>query len=849
MKPSISAYIIRTFIPLLFICIPWLSVLAYGNKDVANLLGWIPNPNANLCQGYYGEPDILTKNPIPTPISHVPTQITYSGSGNFYNFGQSVLNKNIVMTQPGRMSQADKALVYRDSQSGQISYVRLEGHVQVRESGKLLAGPYCTIHLDNHTIETGPLAYHLFEDPKNMNFVIHPYDAWGTASKTFRNASGIMSLWNATYTTCAPTDPAWQISAGHLILNQRDGFATAYDMKLKFYNVPILYVPIYSFPIDNRRKTGFLTPDVSYESKNGLQMSLPYYWNLAPNYDLTTTPKYMENRGFQFNNLFRYLLSPGNDGKVYLSIVPNDNAFKDFQRETLSNPPPAPPDVSLKPYLNDLQADSQFRGFMHFQHNLAFDENWTGHLQANYTTDDYFFRDFGNVYNDIVANQLLNQADIEYKNNHWNFIGLLQGYQTLHRIDQAANPAINQYLRLPELDFSGNFIDFWRGNDFAISGQSVNFVYRSDFNPTTLQKPIGERLHLRPALSHPFNGDYGFITPQLALDSTSYATELAAEEGESFRKQFDASRNIPIFNIDSGLYFNQRLQINGAPFLATLEPRLFYLYIPFLNQNKYPNFDSELLPFTFSQLFDVNRFTSYDRLENANQLSFGITSRILDNNSLFQKFKFEFGFGYYFQSPKVCLDPNDCQTSYRYISPDSYLTPLITQLTYFPIQNWSATASYAWDSNLGKTNNAQIGINYNLKQMYVFNINYQFVREPNGDPVDHFNLSNDTNLISSGVAWPLSKNWNGLAYASYNISKQRPDTYYGGLQYDTCCWTFRVIASRSFSSQEANEKGEPVNIFKNSYYVQLQLKSLGNVGNSATSLLANTLSGYLDPFK
>lgn len=841
---SITLLILSTASPL---------AMAYQNKDVADLLGWISDPNANLCQGYYSEPQTLLQNPLPPPVSQVPTKISYAGPGAISNYGESTISKEVVITQPGRIAKADKAIIYRDPKTGRIDYIRLEGHVQVREKGKLVAGPYSVIHFDQHTLEVGPAAYHLYEDPQHFKLptVPQPYDAWGTADKTFRDAEGLVYLTNATYTTCAPNDPSWQISAGNIILNQKSGFGTAYNMTMRFYNLPILYVPVYSFPIDNRRKTGFLTPDPSWETNNGFSLALPYYWNLAPNYDLTTTPKYIEKRGFQLNSLFRYLSRPGSDGEIYLSVTPDDNEFNQFRNNTLANPPVPPPGVSLTPYLDDLSSYGSFRGFLHLREEDQINENWRAHLQLNYATDDYYFQDFGTAYSDLIANQLPNQADVAYQSEHWNFIGLLQGYQTLHIIGQDANPAVDQYTRVPELDVSSDYANLWQGMDFSLSGQSVNFAYNSLFDPLTLELPIGERLHIRPTVSRPFNGSSGYVTPQVSLDSTSYAAQLATDNNEiDTRPQFDASRNLPIVDVDSGLYFDRPIRWDQYSYLATLEPRLFYLYVPLMNQNKYPNFDSELLPFTFPQLFDVNRFTSYDRLENANQFSFGLTSRVLNSNTSEQKFKMDFGFGYYLQSPQVCLDPTDCNSStYQYISPNSHITPLVGQLTYYPWTDWSVVSSYAYDSSLGKTNNADIGIDYNHNQTYVFTTHYLYVREQNGDPTDKFGYSNSSNLVNAGAAWPLTERWSTLAYGQYNLSKERPDSYYGGFQYDSCCWTFRFIASRSFLKQDTNDEGGPVNIYKNAYYIQLQLKSLGNIGNSPSSLLGSTLSSFSDPFK
>jgi LPS-assembly protein len=848
---------LRTVLWILAITSP--MALAEENKEVAAVLGWVADPQANLCRGYFSQPQSLLEVHNPAAVTRSPTKISYAGPGVLAQYGQSTVTEHVVVTQPGRIAKADKAVIYRNPQNGRIDYIRLEGNVKVQEYGKLVAGPYCVVRFDQHTLEAGPSVYHLYEDPQQLRYhtLIHPYDAWGTADKTVRDAQGLVHLTNATYTTCAPINPSWQISAGKIVLDQQSGFGTAYHMMLRFYDVPLLYAPVYTFPIDNRRKTGFLTPEISYQDKNkhngtgnGVSLGLPYYWNLAPNYDLTTTPRIIQTRGFELNSLFRYLAGPQSSGQVYVSLVPYDPAFRQFRQDTLNSPPIAPPDVSLTPYLNDLSGDSDFRGFFHWQEKNQFTDQLSGHLLLNYVTDDYYFQDFGTSYAHLIANQLPNQADMKYQSEHWSVVSLLQGYQTLHIIGQDANPAVDQYSRLPEIDITGDYADLGPGVNFSLSAQSVNFAYDSNYEPTTLEQPIGERLHLRPTLTRPFYTSGGYFTPQIALDSTSYGAQLAASEDGSTRPSFSASRNLPIVDVDSGLYFDRPIRWDQYSYLATLEPRLFYLYVPLQDQNKYPNFDSALLPFTFPQLFDINRFTSYDRLENANQMSFGLTSRVLNSNTTEQKLKMDFGFGYYLQSPQVCLDPTDCNTStFQYVSPNSHITPLVGQLTYYPWRDWSTTASYAYDSSLGQTNNAQVGIDYNHLQAEVFKLSYLYVREQNGDPQDNFGLSNNTNLISSGVAWPLSEHWSGLAYGAYNISKQRPDTYYGGLQYDSCCWTLRFIASRSFVSQASTDSGKPINQFQNSYYVQLQLKSLGNIGVGPSNLLRNTLSGYADPFK
>ncbi len=830
------------------------SATTYSHQDVARLLGWVSAPNTNLCQGYYSEPPTLSQSSLPAGNSQAPIHISYAGPGVVSSYGISTINKEVEVSQPGRIAKADKAIIYRNSKTGKIDYIRLEGHVEVREKGRLVAGPYSVLNLSQHTLEVGPAVYHLYEDPSLFKLpnLPKPYDAWGTSDKTFRDSTGIVHLTNASYTTCSPVNPTWQIAAGSIVLNQKEGFGTAYNMTLRFFDVPLMYAPLYSFPIDNRRKTGFLTPDPSYQSNGGFSLALPYYWNLAPNYDLTTTPKFIQERGFQLNSLFRYLSRPGSEGEVYLSFDPDDPRFNQFRRDTLSNPPTAP-GVDLTPYLNDLHSYGDFRGFLHLQETDQFNEFWRAHIQLNYVTDDYYFQDFGSSYADLIANQLPNQLDVEYQSKHWGLVGFIQGYQTLHIIGQAGTPAFDQYTRIPELDVSSDYADIWRGVDFSLAGQSVNFAYNSIFQPTTLELPIGERLHLRPTLSRQFTGSSWYFTPQISLDSTSYAAQLPTVNpniDSDSRPSFDASRNLPIVDVDTGLYLDHAIRWDHYSYLATLEPRLFYLYVPFINQNKYPNFDSELLPFTYPQLFDVNRFTSYDRLENSNQFSLGLTSRVLNSNTSEQKLKLDLGMGFYLESPKVCLDPQNCfGSTFQYISPNSHVTPFVTQLTYYPWINWSLVGSFAYDLSVGATNNGQVGVNYNYANTYVFTTNYLYVRNTTSTPVDNYGLSNSTNLVNAGGAWTFTMHWSALAYAQYNFSKERPDSYYGGFQYDACCWMFRFIASRSFQRPDTDSNGRPDNIFRNAFYVQIQLKSLGSFGTSASSLLSSTLSSFADPFK
>lgn len=789
-----------------------------SGSTIANALGWVKTDDpSNLCKGYFTEPVVLNENPRPGAPDTLPTTITASGASKFIANGESIIEGNVVLTQPGRVVKADKAYVYRNGETGHITVVELFQHVSLEEHGKRILGSHALLNLEDNTWLIDDVLYHIYRVQKKSGDI----NSWGEARLVKQEASGLLDLEEASFSNASPVNPAWKIKARKLVLNREEGWGKAYHATLKFFKTPVFYFPYYSFPIDNRRKTGVLQPTMGYSKENGADFSLPVYFNLAPNYDWMLTPRLMTERGVQFNNLFRYL-TPKTDGSIYLSYLPNDQGFQSFKNEVLGL---YPDNSTYQTYLNQLNDDSNNRGFISMKQTTVFNEEWKSNLNINYVTDAYYFQDFGssggfgsNGAGNVLSNQLLNQYDIKYTGEHWVFTSLVQAYETLHPINQPTNN--DQYRRLPEFDLNGNYPELWKGLGVSLESQAVNFGYQSDFTP---DQPIGQRAHVRPGINLPINWAAAYVIPEVQWDTTAYAVQQAAASQAN-----TTVRNIPMVNIDSGIYLDRQFKWASHQYTQTFEPEFFYLYVPFQNQNQIPVFDTQLQPFTINQLFATNAFTGFDRIQNANQVSLGLSSRFLDRETGEQKLSASMGVINYFQRPQVCLTSSCTPTSENF-------SPIVGQLSYNPSSHWTATVNMAWDPNIKQTNNSSLGLNYNAGQNRTATLNYQFVRGTPG-------VAN-SDQVQTGGSWPLAYHWSTLAYLNYNLTQHYAQNVYAGLEYDSCGWALRLISSRNFTGTLPTG-----NQYDTVYYVQLQLTGLGSLGTHKSQGLLSTLPGYQNTF-
>ena len=833
---------------------------AQTQQQVADQLGWVvvkakkaADSNAcKLCDGYYFEPAELAKIPNPLPMSELQTDITSPGPARFEQNGVSELTEGVVITQPGRRITADTAFIYRDAKLGKVTGIDLVGNVHLQQYNRLVIATFAHLDLTNDTIILKHALYHFgplspttatsvpipVATPGSMSSAVK-YDAWGYAEYAHNPTQMLINFTSSTYSTCTPLNRVWMVSGKNIHLDRDRGIGTVKHMVLRIKKVPVAYFPYFRFPLDNRRLTGFLMPVLNGSTTYGRSIGFPFYWNMAPNYDTTITPYYNEERGFQLQDMFRYL-TPGGKGTLDIGFTPNDEDFANYKAQTVAE---YQGDSNLQDYVNQLEKDNDDRAYIGFNGLQQWDTDWNSIFDLNYVTDPYYFRD-NTIQQPIFwqPNQLLNEATLDYSGLHWTFSSMVQAYQTLQRIDQFANPVYNQYERLPEFDTTGFYPNIWKDLNWGVSAQAVDFQFSSTF-PTatnTIPTPVGQRFNVRPTFDYNQMWSAGYIDPQVYVDDTSYITQFQQTSQSGTLPDFNESRVIPITDVDAGLYFDRDFTIGKDSYIQTLEPRLFYLWVPYEDQNAYPNFDTELLPFSFQQLFSVNRFTGLDRIENANQVSLGLTSNIIDSDTNAPKLQADLGIAYYMANPEVELPGTAL--------PAETFSPVAGSLTYYFNQQWSTTTQAAWDVNYGVgINNASSGITYNAGSDRLFNIGYEFVSAAGTNLVG---ITNDTNNIYAGTSWPFYYHWTGFAYAQYVFNGNYPENYFAGIQYDACCWAIRLIYQRQYVSMSPSSTvGNVINQFNNVYYIQLQLKGLYGVSdNSASELLTSRLPGYTDPF-
>ncbi|GAB4223324.1 MAG: LPS-assembly protein LptD [Gammaproteobacteria bacterium] len=800
--------------------------LTLSDKQLSDKLGWITTTDPlNLCHGYYVEP-ILGLGYI-QPLNEDETAIT-ADQGSFFRTGTSVLVGNIIVDQATRRLNAERAKIKRDSQTGKIDTIDLYDNVKYRENGRLITGDYAHLNADKSGYVDNVLYRIALSDAGSTKQGIHELyglNAQGKAAKAQRDAAGVIYLTHATYSTCPPTNRSWHIKASHLKLDQNTGRGTAKNSFLYVKNTPVLYIPYYNFPIDDRRQTGLLTPTYGHDERSGFTVDVPLYLNLAPDYDATITPRVFTQRGVMLSVLTRYLTHQGN-GSIRANILPNDREFKSFKDDRRRQ---TPNDPRLRRLFDQKNDRGSFNAKLHQQ----FNDNWNADIDYNYVSDDYFLQDFEKGVVAITNNQILQRAALNYESEHWTGQGIVQAYQTLHPINQP--PIDEPYRLLPRLSLATNYPDIFH-LDFNANSEYTYFDRRRD--PNTNQRfPTGSRFNIAPEISRTFENDFSFLTPSMKLQFTYY--DLNNQPNGRFNT---IERTVPFFHLDAGMFFDRQTNVAQHDYIQTLEPRLYYLAVPYHDQDQIPNFDSGVKTFTFDELLQDNRFSGIDRVGDANQLSAILTSRLLDAETGAEKIRAEIGEIFYFRNRRVmlCDTPgcSDRSLTANSTSNQADFSPLVGRLIYNLNDHWSTSANAAYDVDQGKRNNAGLSIHYKRDNRHVINADYSFSQESAAN-----NSQQRLNHTRISFVWPISQRVGTVGGWSYNWTEKFSQDYFYGIEYESCCWAVRAIGEHSFIA--LNQSGNPT--FDDSFYIQFVLKGLGNIGNSdPTRLLMQNIPGYED---
>jgi LPS-assembly protein len=784
--------------------------------NIAQCLGWHVDTSSSICHGSY---DSLSISPLhdADEVRVMADEVTLSANG------RSKLQGDVEVRQLQRKMNAETAYIYRDAKTNTVTQIELLGRVRYVEPDRLLIAKKVSIHLPDKSSHIEEVLY-LFKTDKAGAIL----PAWGRASLFERFANQNDLLQKATYTTCSPKDKAWQLEASELTLDHVNEKGVARNAVLRIRDWPVFYTPYFSFPTTHKRKSGFLMPLPGYSNVGGFDLALPYYWNIAPNYDATIVPHLYSRRGVMLGGDTRFLNehSSGSMGGNFLS---HDKAFHEFITGNQTTYP-------------SLRGLSDDRWSFFLRDSTTLSNRLQMNINFRQVSDDYYLQDFSSNLDIVTQNQLLRQADVTYSTDHWLLGGVVQSYQTLHPINQSTVADI--YERLPQLSARASYNDLPLRANFNMLAEFDYYRWPGD---ASLQ-PQGPRYHLNPILSFPHLKPWGYMTPSLQLVENYYDVNQSGLTGSK-----TLARSIPRYSLDSGLTFERSTALIGKAFLQTLEPRLFYLYVPFRNQTSVPVYDSAYMIFNHDQLFRSNRFSGIDRIGDANQLAYALTSRWLSEQSGLEKASFSIGQMRYFADRRVPLcyqSVGGCVDSplmLGYVSPVAKSSPITSRAVYQLSPHWVATGDYVWDVSTRSTNNGNLNLHYQPANNHLVSLSYTYLTDGNLFEVNTAPVQNNAlHQATLAYAWPLTERLSGLGAYSYNISKSYSMMTFLGLQYDSCCWAMRLIGGRTFQSISPNTLLPQYN---NNIYFQILLKGLGSVASSdPASVIGSYLPGYTNIF-
>jgi len=561
------------------------------------------------------------------------------------------------------------------------------------------------------------------------------------------------------YTTCPAGQDDWYLIAPEIEIDNVEEMAHVRNARVEFKGVPIYYLPRGSFPLSDTRKSGFLTPSFGYTSQNGIDVAAPYYFNLAPNYDATITPQVMTLRGLQLQNEFRYLTRQSH-GQLDLDLLPDDQRRK---RDRYSGK---------------------------YVHAHTFSPLWTANVNLQGVSDKDYLSDFGNNLNATSTTHLPQNAEVNYRGSIWNFTARLNDYQT---VDKTIPATDRPYARLPQLLLSAATPTVSERTQYQFSSELVNFRRQASV--------VGHRLNLTPAVSYPILRSYGFLTPKAGVRYIGYQLSNTPDRSPSVAR--------PFLSVDSGLYFDRDVRAGGRDFLQTLEPRMYYLYVPRKNQDHLPNFDSGVPEVSFPNLFRDQRFDGGDRIGDANQLTLALTSRLLDAEDGTERLRGSIGQIYHFDDREVNL-PASTATGVK--------SDIVAEAAARLRRNWYVTGAAQLDTGNDRTQKSNVYLQYNPARNKIVNIGQRYTRL-------------DLHQRDVSFEWPLVARWSIRGRALDSLRDDRNIESYLGAQYKSCCWALRALVGRRLVENDPS-----ANRFKHANFIMFELELTGLTSHKRSGL-------------
>lgn len=687
---------------------------------------------------------------------------------------ENILDRKLRASGNALLTRGQKSIKADMIEYDQISdELYAKGNVKLKTEKSNISGDDLKLIIDNNTGSISNAKFTSILDNKNPKF---NNTLRGKASLLFLEGENKKRLENASFTTCEANQDDWFISAKELKINEASKSVGAKNAKLEFKGYPILFSPLVDFSFNEERKSGFLMPSIGSTSRSGFETSIPYYFNISPTSDATLTPRYMGKRGSQLSGEYRYL----------------DKQYKG--------------ESSIE-YLPDDKASSQDnRYYAKFKHLHQFKNGFSGGYNLEKVSDDDYFSDMSSLVTVTSQVNLRQEMFLNYKKNNWNASLITQKFQNL----TSSSP----YERLPSLSVNHQK-DFLSNDGFTFleSKSHINYTKFERNNDFVGLSPNGSRVSAKQSFAMPLERSYGYLTPKIIVDLKSYDLEDADTSSKSLF--------IPTLSLDSGLYFDKKINIFKNSFTQTLEPRIFYSYTPFEDQSMLPIFDTALRGLNKNSIFTENQFVGSDRVMDSHQITLGGTSRLIDDNGR-ERFSGTIAQRFYVSDRKVLNELRYARSSAQNDSSDLFIsaTAGITKSLKVNLET-----QYNIDEDM--TNRATFNTRYSPRPGKKLDASYRLINNP-------ANSNYDIKQINIAGQWPLGKGWSTVGRYNYDIKTSSVIEGLSGLEYDAGCWSTSVILHRL--SLATTEKPNYTLFF------QLELGGLGSLGTGSAGALNEVLN-------
>ena len=665
---------------------------------------------------------------------------------------KATMSGGVLLRQGDKLAGADVARYDPENMA-----LILEGSVRYEALGTLVASDVAEF-----AYATGRIRF------EGAEFSLGANNSRGEAEAFEINQDGRVELDEVSYTTCPPGSNDWLLEAGEINLDTNSGVGTARKVKLRFQGIPILYAPYFSFPISDQRKTGVLTPELGSSSRSGTELRIPYYWNIAPSYDATITPRYMSDRGLQLQTEFRYL-TESIEGAANVQYMANDQRTQESR------------------YLLGLNQTS------------FFGKGWRNLIDITQVSDNQYYEDLGGSLSVSSITQLDRHISFDFFTDTLSLFGQIQDYQTL---DDEIMPDQEPYRRLPQLLASGSWPNQPLGLRYGFDGELVNFD--RDFGVT------GWRLNLAPQVDIPFSGPGWFATPAVAFDYTQYELSNTLPGAPT-----DPTRALPISSFDTGFVFERAIKSGRRDRVQTIEPRLLYVHIPYRDQDDLPVFDTIIPNLNLVQLYRKNRFLGIDRISDTDQVSVGITTRILALDSGAELMSATIGQIRYLSERGVTL-PGDS-------APTDETSDYVAELRFQLYKHLDLDFGHQWGNKDVGTTQSEARLQYRPARNKLLNLSYRYRHQ-----------SLETGDVS--VSWPMGASWNFVGRYNYSFRDDTVLEQFVGFEYESCCWGIRFLAREHISTRDGTQDS--------SFGLQLVLKGMSSVGTAADKMIERGILGY-----